>query len=117
MSGPVNPFGGAFPSLGRPESCCGAYLRLTRDEARDFERRGTKLSSPLSPDGTYRDYRVLCDSEAETRKLVENHPDPKKQPHVRDIRYGLCSSCSSAESWLRRKRTELAKKADQERPR
>lgn len=113
MSGPINPFGAAgVPNMGRPEACCGAFLRLSGDEARDLERRGTKLSRPMGDEGARREYRVLCDDLAHTRRLVENPPNPDEPQRISFVRHGLCARCSSLEQWLRRKRAETQKASE-----
>lgn len=95
-----------MPTMGRPSYCGGGLVVLTAEEKRDLERTGVVFAKVTKFTEHRYDCRVRCDREIEVRRVVEQHPDPKEPPNERHIAMGLCSSCSSLEEWLRRRRAE-----------
>lgn len=77
----------------RPNACPGAALHITADEFRDLARGGqiwATKAHDIEPHGRF-PARVYCNAEVQT-----------KMDRGYEVVYGLCASCSEAESNQRR---------------
>lgn len=91
----------------RPDSCAGAFVRVSPDEKRDLERSGVVFLASFErtvdgESGTKYECRVRCDKPIEVRRIESANPDPNAPPDVREVPMGLCESCSRLESYVRR---------------
>lgn len=92
----------------RPEWCGGALVRGPGDLLRGLERNGVVFTRVAKADAGKLEGRVRCEALAHTQVIDEQPEDPREAPRRREVRLGLCDSCSRLEAYVRRTLKETA---------
>lgn len=108
MSEPVK-FGNGVPAP-RPDWCPGAQIRGPRDMLAGLERNGVAFGTVYKTNSGLSESRVRCGKPCHVQILEDRSEDPREPVRRREVRLGLCDSCTQLEAYVRRARAELAGK-------